>query len=474
MKIGILVAICLIPLFTVSIFGQEPEVESLILKGDAFDYFGQPKNAFFFYDEALKKDPENEIAQKGKDEAYNQIKKIEDELEANLEWAESQNIVRISFSPGKSITFQKNDYVNWLKTQAYSNLGEYEKALSHSKKIREFPEDHYFIQILAPTLVKINADMKAIELIDDALTTYITHQGQAEKLGYYKVKALWKLGKYQGALDFAKGFTVDGGFIYSGGFREDAKANDRILTGFLYSAVGDLENAEHYYNLALNTGYRSIGFSVSEISYPITEEKINEGIIKFLFDVGEYQQAIPYIENLQNNVQKEEFLRAVEYDNTIHDTAYGDIVCGAGTMENEFGQCVPTSQSSGGCLIATATFGTELAHQVQMLREIRDNSLLQTQSGQSFMQGFNSFYYSFSPTIADMERENPVFKEAVKVTITPLLASLSLLNYVDLDSEESVLGYGIGIIMLNVGMYFVAPALMILGIYRKQARIEGV
>jgi len=115
----------------------------------------------------------------------------------------------------------------------------------------------------------------------------------------------------------------------------------------------------------------------------------------------------------------------------------------------------------GGCLIATATYGSELAPQVQMLREIRDNSLLQIQSGQSFMQSFNSFYYSFSPTIADYERQNPIFKEAVKLTITPLVASLSLLNYVDLDSEESVLGYGIGIILMNVGMYFVAPVMVI-------------
>jgi len=77
------------------------------------------------------------------------------------------------------------------------------------------------------------------------------------------------------------------------------------------------------------------------------------------------------------------------------------------------------------------------------------------------MEGFNQFYYSFSPTIADYERQNPVFKEAVKLTITPLLASLSLMNYVDLDSEESVLGYGIGIILMNIGMYFVAPAIVI-------------
>ena len=60
----------------------------------------------------------------------------------------------------------------------------------------------------------------------------------------------------------------------------------------------------------------------------------------------------------------------------------------------------------GGCLIATATYGSELAPQVQLLREIRDNTVLQTQSGTSFMTAFNQFYYSFSPAIADYEREN--------------------------------------------------------------------
>ncbi|MGI0055826.1 MAG: peptidylprolyl isomerase [Nitrosarchaeum sp.] len=120
-----------------------------------------------------------------------------------------------------------------------------------------------------------------------------------------------------------------------------------------------------------------------------------------------------------------------------------------------------TGEKGGGCLIATATFGSELAPQVQQLRELRDNKLLQTESGTSFMAGFNQFYYSFSPTIADWERENPVFKEAVKITLTPMISSLSILNYVDIDSEAKVLGYGVSLIILNVGMYFVAPAMII-------------
>ena len=115
----------------------------------------------------------------------------------------------------------------------------------------------------------------------------------------------------------------------------------------------------------------------------------------------------------------------------------------------------------GGCLIATATYGSELAPQVQLLREIRDNTVLQTQSGTSFMTAFNQFYYSFSPAIADYERENTIFKETVKLTLAPLLASLTLLQHVDIDSEYDMLGYGIGIILLNIGMYFVAPAVLI-------------
>jgi len=115
----------------------------------------------------------------------------------------------------------------------------------------------------------------------------------------------------------------------------------------------------------------------------------------------------------------------------------------------------------GGCLIATAAFGSEMAPQVQFLREIRDNTVLQTESGTSFMTGFNQFYYSFSPAIADYERENPAFKEAVKIALTPLLTSLTLLQYVDIDSESEMLGYGICVILLNIGMYFIAPAVLI-------------
>ncbi len=134
--------------------------------------------------------------------------------------------------------------------------------------------------------------------------------------------------------------------------------------------------------------------------------------------------------------------------------------CGPGTILVN-GVCTPDEsiQEGGGCLIATAAFGSEMAPQVQLLREIRDGKVMSTATGASFMTGFNQLYYSFSPTIADMERDNPAFKELVKIGITPMISSLSIMS--SAETEQEIVGYGIGVILLNIGMYFVAPAMLI-------------
>ena len=121
--------------------------------------------------------------------------------------------------------------------------------------------------------------------------------------------------------------------------------------------------------------------------------------------------------------------------------------------------------NGGGCLIATAAYGSEMAPQVQLLREIRDNQLMNTEAGAQFMSGFNEFYYSFSPIIADYERENPLFKEAVKVAITPMISSLSLMENAETNSE--VLGLGSSVIVLNLVMYLGVPAIVVIGIRKK-------
>ena len=67
----------------------------------------------------------------------------------------------------------------------------------------------------------------------------------------------------------------------------------------------------------------------------------------------------------------------------------------------------------------------------------------------------------------ELRRENPIFREMVKIAITPMISSLSILNYVDMDSEVEVLGYGVSLIILNLGMYIGIPAIVIVGIRNK-------
>ena len=41
------------------------------------------------------------------------------------------------------------------------------------------------------------------------------------------------------------------------------------------------------------------------------------------------------------------------------------------------------------------------------------------------------------------------------------------MNNVDMNSEAEVLGYGISLILLNVGMYVVAPVIVVVGIKKR-------
>ncbi|MEO9294997.1 MAG: CFI-box-CTERM domain-containing protein [Nitrososphaera sp.] len=84
----------------------------------------------------------------------------------------------------------------------------------------------------------------------------------------------------------------------------------------------------------------------------------------------------------------------------------------------------PAAQKPSGCLIATAAFGSELTPQVQLLRGFRDNYILKSQSGSAFMDAFNTIYYSFSPQVADYERQQPWLQSTVKAGLYPLFGIL--------------------------------------------------
>ena len=156
------------------------------------------------------------------------------------------------------------------------------------------------------------------------------------------------------------------------------------------------------------------------------------------------------VEEVVEETVVEEVVEETVVEEVVEETVVEEVVeeTVVATQESE--------EEGGGCLIATAAYGSELAPQVQMLREIRDNQLMNTESGSAFMSTFNEAYYSFSPIIADMERESPVFKEIVKLGLTPMLSTLAIME--NAESESEVLGLGLSVIALNLGMYIGLPA----------------
>ena len=128
------------------------------------------------------------------------------------------------------------------------------------------------------------------------------------------------------------------------------------------------------------------------------------------------------------------------------------------------------AEPGGGCLIATATYGTELAPQVQSLRELRDGTVMETGAGRAFMEAFNAAYYAVSPAVADMERQNPALRSAVAAAIAPMIATLGLLEAAPIEGDMSMVAYGLAVIALNAGIYAGLPALAVVGARRLAAR----
>jgi len=205
---------------------------------------------------------------------------------------------------------------------------------------------------------------------------------------------------------------------------------------------------------------------------PVTESKAQAKavihMINWMITEGQqYSSSLLYVP-LADKVVKlgQDGLQKVKYDGEL--LWDPNAVSTASTQEVK--QETVNSEVGGGCLIATATYGSEFAPQVQQLREIRDNQLMNTESGSAFMSGFNELYYTFSPTIADMERESPMFKEAVKLGLTPMLSTLTIMESAETESE--VLGLGLSVIALNLGMYIAAPAMMFYGISKKVKSVK--
>jgi len=112
------------------------------------------------------------------------------------------------------------------------------------------------------------------------------------------------------------------------------------------------------------------------------------------------------------------------------------------------------------CVVATATYGSELAPQVQYLRRFRDDLVMGTFAGRSFMAVFNAWYYSWSPLVAASIAQDEFAKAVMRVVLQPLLNILELAATTFLlFSFNGELGMVISGLVASslIGLVYVAP-----------------
>jgi len=143
---------------------------------------------------------------------------------------------------------------------------------------------------------------------------------------------------------------------------------------------------------------------------------------------------------------------------------------GDSTYSGASSQSRPFTVKKSGCLIATATYGSELSPYVQFLRGFRDDTVLTTFAGSSFMSVFNMWYYSFSPSVASSISGNGALRGVMKVVLYPLIGLLHVssttFSLFSFNPEMAVVMAGL-VASALIGVVYFAPWALLLSFLRR-------
>jgi parallel beta-helix repeat protein len=199
-------------------------------------------------------------------------------------------------------------------------------------------------------------------------------------------------------------------------------------------------------NLASLSGYEKFRISGSIIP------SVSNVDVHFKFIIGEVDGSNPATTNFEGKFSQEFEPESKEYRVEVYWNGNDEYLASSKILDFTY--------SGPGCIVATATYGSELSPEVQFLREFRDNQVQQTFAGLSFMQVFNAFYYSWSPDVARVIASNEVIRTGMRIILYPLIGLLNLSSIVysifDFDPELGVLIAGFTASIL-IGLIYVSP-----------------
>jgi hypothetical protein len=124
-----------------------------------------------------------------------------------------------------------------------------------------------------------------------------------------------------------------------------------------------------------------------------------------------------------------------------------------------------------GCIIATATYDSEMNPEVSYMRHVRDN-IGSNELGRILVTSWNTFYYSWSPTLSSLISNSETLQTLTRILLIPLIVIINFtavvfsgIAFINLPLA-SVFAFYIGI-SLGLFAYFIIPTIILLIIFRK-------
>ena len=128
--------------------------------------------------------------------------------------------------------------------------------------------------------------------------------------------------------------------------------------------------------------------------------------------------------------------------------------------------------------MALVTTGNDLEPYANYLRNFRNNAIENTTAGREFLLTFNSWYYSWAPSLSYSAASNPVIFRAVQLGVYPLLGILYAASYsyrlvAPFSTEAGAITAGIVAASL-IGAVYVAPvAYVTMRLIRRRLHISS-
>jgi hypothetical protein len=139
----------------------------------------------------------------------------------------------------------------------------------------------------------------------------------------------------------------------------------------------------------------------------------------------------------------------------------------------------PTPTPPQGCVIATATYGSEMAPEATYMRHVRDEMIGSNEVGKQLVNGWNTFYYSWSPILSSIISNSETLQATFKILLLPLVAIIHYTAFIySAIAPFSLTSASIFAFMFaaftSIVIYFVIPVMVLLIIFKRLRVIRTV